>query len=133
VSDRHSRPALATAHLALAWTVPVLVLVQAGLAGQWMFQGGDITVHGILGNTTFAVAVVGVVLAVVRGLPGLAFGVAVALLALTFAQVGLGYVGRETAAAAAWHIPNGVAIFGLATYQLAMLSGSSARGARPGR
>jgi hypothetical protein len=46
----------------------------------------------------------------------------VALLALTFAQVGLGYVGRETAAAAAWHIPNGVAIVALASYQLALLS-----------
>ena len=35
------------------------------------------------------------------------------------AIVGLGYVGRETSAAAAWHIPVGVAIFGLACYQLA--------------
>jgi hypothetical protein len=132
VTEPH-RPALRTAHLVLAWAIPALVLVQAALAGQWMFQGGDIGLHGILGNTTFAIAVVGVVLAVGRGLPGLAFGVAVALLALTFAQVGLGYVGRETAAAAAWHIPNGVAIFGLATYQLAMLSGATATGGRPGR
>ena len=46
---------------------------------------------------------------------------AVALVALAFAQIGLGYVGRETTAAAAWHIPMGVTIFGLACYQLAGL------------
>jgi hypothetical protein len=123
------RQALAVAHLVLAWAIALLVLVQAALAGQWMFQGGDITVHGILGNTTFALTVLGVVLTVVRRLPGRVFALAVALVALTFAQVGLGYVGRETAAAASWHVPNGVAIFGLATYQLGMLS---PRGGRPG-
>ena len=37
----------------------------------------------------------------------------VILLVLTFVQIGLGYAGRETAQAAAWHIPNGVLIFGL--------------------
>jgi hypothetical protein len=116
------RPAVARAHLLLAWALPVLVLVQAALAGQWLFQGGDIALHGILGNTTFALTVVGVVLTVVRNLPGRAFAVAVALVALSFAQVGLGYVGRETAAAAAWHIPNGVAIIALASYQLALLT-----------
>ena len=50
------------------------------------------------------------------------------LAAEPLAQVGLGYVGRETSQAAAWHVPTGVAIFGLACYQLADL-----RGARPGR
>jgi hypothetical protein len=116
-------PHLARAHLLLAWTMPLLVLVQAGLAGRWMFEGGDITVHGILGNVTFGFTVLGVVLTVVRHLPGRAFAVAVALAALTFAQVGLGYVGREAAAAAAWHVPNGVLIMALASYQLALLSG----------
>jgi hypothetical protein len=50
-------------------------------------------------------------------------------MALAFAQVGLGFVGRETSEAAAWHIPVGVAIFGLTTYQLALLT----TGGRPGR
>jgi hypothetical protein len=36
------------------------------------------------------------------------------LLGLTVAQIGLGYAGRESAQAAAWHIPVGVFMFGLA-------------------
>lgn len=115
-------------HRVVVSALPAIVLVQAALAGQHLFEGAGITLHGILGNVTFALAVVGVVLAVVRRSDGPAFFVAVALLALAFAQVGLGYVGRETSQAAAWHIPTGVAIFGLACYQLADL-----RGARPGR
>ena len=115
-------------HRLVVSTLPVIVLVQAALAGQHLFEGAGITLHGILGNVTFALTVVGVVLAAVRRSDGPTFFVAVALLALAFAQVGLGYVGRETSQAAAWHVPTGVAIFGLACYQLADL-----RGARPGR
>jgi hypothetical protein len=121
-STTAARPGLAKAHVALAYVMPVLVLVQAALAGRHLFEGSSISVHGVLGELTFALTVVGVVLAVVRRCDGLVFAVAVALLALAFAQVGLGFVGRETAAAAAWHIPVGVAIFGLTTYQLALLT-----------
>jgi len=115
--------ALLLAHRAVVIALPLLVLVQAALAGQHLFEGSDvITLHGILGNVSFALTVVGVPLAlVVRRGDGLAFGLAVALVALTFAQVGLGYVGRETLSAAAWHIPLGVTIFGLATFQLSTL------------
>jgi cytochrome b561 len=116
-----AKPA-ATLHRALAYALPVLVLVQATLAGQHLFQGDSITLHGILGNITFALTVVGVVLAVVRRSSGVVFGLAVALMALSFAQVGLGYVGRETLEAASVHIPVGVAIFGLSTFQLAVLT-----------
>ena len=114
---------LVLAHRAVVIAIPLLVLVQAALAGQHLFEGSDvITLHGILGNVTFALTVIGVPLAlVVRRGDGLAFGLAVALVALTFAQVGLGYVGRETLSAAAWHIPLGVTIFGLAAFQLSML------------
>jgi hypothetical protein len=113
---------LSTAHQALAWLLPVLVLVQAALAGQHLFEGGAISLHGLLGNLTFALTLVGVGLALACRCDGVVFGVATALVALSFAQVGLGYVGREALAAAAWHIPNGVAIFGLATYQLALVT-----------
>jgi len=111
------------AHRIVVVALPVLVLVQATLAGQHLFEGSDvIELHGILGNVTFALAVVGVVLTLlVHRDDGVAFGIAVALGALAFAQVGLGYVGRETPTAAAWHIPVGVTIFGLAAYQLATL------------
>jgi hypothetical protein len=76
----------------------------------------------VLGELTFALTVVGLVLAIARRGDGLLFAVAVALVALAFAQVGLGFVGRDTTSAAAWHIPVGVAIFGLTTYQLALLT-----------
>ena len=45
-------------------------------------------------------------------------GVAAAIVVLMTLQIGLGYSGRDSADAAAWHIPNGVAIFGLAVYQV---------------
>jgi hypothetical protein len=127
------RPGLVRAHHVVVLLLPLLVLVQATLAGQHLFaqpllEGNAITVHGIIGNVTFALTVLGIVLTVVRKGDGLEFGLAVALLALCFAQVGLGYVGREELAAGAWHIPVGVAIFGLTCYQLALV-----RGARPGR
>lgn len=109
------------AHHVVVILLPVLVLVQAAIAGQHLFEGASITLHGILGNVTFALTVVGLVLTVVRRGDGVAFAVAVSLLALAFAQVGLGYVGRETTAAAAWHVPMGVAIFGLASFQLSEL------------
>jgi hypothetical protein len=121
----------AVAHVLIGAAIVVLVLVQASLAGQYLFYGDQVIVlHGILGNITFALTAVGVVLAVVRRLPGQAFAVAVALLALTFAQVGLGYVGRESQAAASWHIPVGVGIAALAAAQLTMLVGSVRGGPR---
>lgn len=112
---------VARIHRALIIALPALVLVQAALAGQHLFEGSSISLHGILGNVTFALTLIGVVLTVMRRGDGVAFSVAVALAALAFAQVGLGYVGRETTAAAAWHIPVGVTIFGLACFQLSEL------------
>lgn len=123
---------LGRAHLALAYGLPVLVLVQATLAGQHLFEGGSISLHGILGNATFALTIAGVALAAMRRCEAPVFFTAVALVALSFAQVGLGYVGRETLTAAAWHVPVGVAIFGLTTYQVAAVA-ASVRGGRPGR
>ncbi len=114
-------PRGARVHRAVVIALPLLVLVQATLAGQHLFAGAGITLHGVLGDLSFALAFVGVILTVVRGGDGRAFFVAVALMVLAFAQVGLGYVGRDASVAAAWHIPLGVTIFGLATYQLGRL------------
>jgi len=44
----------------------------------------------------------------------LALATAAALVVAMFVQTGLGYAGRTTAGAASWHVPLGVAIFGLA-------------------
>jgi len=113
--------ALRRAHRALAATIAVLVLLQAVLAGRSVFGPWDIEVHGWVGNGVFVLAVANLALAIVRRAPTAELSVAALLGGLTFAQVGLGYVGREEAEAAAWHIPNGVLLMALSTYQLALL------------
>ncbi|MBI2760862.1 MAG: hypothetical protein HYX51_05490 [Chloroflexi bacterium] len=97
----------------------LLVLIQATLAGRFLnYSASNLrTLHGIIGNVVFLLAIVLVVLVVAAGLTGRArsglLGSTVGLLVLTFAQIGMGYAGRENAAPAAFHIPNGVLIFGL--------------------
>ena len=102
----------------LAVVVAVLVLVQSVLAGRALFGSWSITVHGVVGNATFALAALVAVVAGVGRVGRHAVGVAVALTLVLTAQIGLGYAGRESVEAAAWHIPNGVLAFGLAVYQV---------------
>jgi hypothetical protein len=104
----------------LAHVLPVLILVQAFLAGRFLFGGWSITVHGVVGNVTFAFALVTLFLAL-RARHRPAMTVAVVLVVLLAAQIGLGYSGRESLEAAAWHVPLGVTIFGLAVYQLTLI------------
>jgi hypothetical protein len=110
----------------LAAVIAALVLLQAVLAGRAVFGPWDIEVHGWVGNGLFVLVVVNLALAMARRAPTAQLTVAGLLGALTFAQVGLGYVGREQLEAAAWHIPNGVLLMALATYQLAMLPSRAA-------
>lgn len=108
----------------LALVSVVLVLVLAVIAGRSSavgFGGWDIELHGYVGNAVFAIAVVMVVLSFMTQTRGVVVGHAVAFAALTFVQIGLGYVGRETAEAAAWHIPNGVLLMGIATAHVSLL------------
>ena len=115
------RPGLLTAYRVLAGLSVLIVLVQAALAGRHINLGAGIELHGILGNTLFAIAVVMVVLSFLTQTRGVVVGHAVAFAALCFAQIGLGYVGRETAEAAAWHVPNGVLLMGLAVAHLTLI------------
>lgn len=109
----------ASARFFLAGAMAVLILVMAALAGRHLTLGEQvIELHGYIGNAVFVFTIVNVVLVVAGDRPGRDFALAVALAVLTFAQVGLGYVGRETAEAAAWHIPNGVLLMALSGYQL---------------
>jgi hypothetical protein len=115
------RAALAVAHRVVLVLLPLIVLVQAWLAGRRLGEGASITLHGILGNAGFLLAIAGVALAVVRRT---SLGMRVAALAVVlamFAQIGLGYSTRNHPDLVTWHVPLGVAIFGLATYQLGML------------
>ncbi|MCA9877931.1 MAG: hypothetical protein KC442_09115 [Thermomicrobiales bacterium] len=103
----------------------LLVLVQAALIGQALYQGqmSLLGVHGWLGSGSFVLAILlagAIFLAVQRGeLPRgiLVQGVIVVLLMV--AQLGLGYMGRRNGMAAAVHIPNGVIIAGLLSALLA--------------
>jgi len=113
--------ALRRAHRTLAAVLAAAILAMAAIAGNYLFGSWDIEVHGWIGNTVFVLATAGLALAIARRAPSDELTVAAALGLLTFGQVGLGYVGRETAAAAAWHVPNGVLLMAISTYQLAVL------------
>jgi hypothetical protein len=114
---------VSTTYRVLAVASVIVVVVMAALAGHSarLFGSGDIEVHGFLGELLFAVAVVMVVLAWLTKVRGLVLGLAIAFAVLCFAQVGLGFVGRDTIEAAAWHIPTGVLIMGVATAHAALL------------
>ena len=123
-----SAPGGVDAALYYRWVTVVtagLVLVQAVLAGRGWFVDLDlIDLHGIVGNLVFLVVIGQAVLAFLArsrgGVGWLEFGLCGVLVVLVVAQIGLGYSGRETAGAAAWHVPNGVLIFGIATALMAL-------------
>jgi hypothetical protein len=100
--------------LVLNVLVVVLILVQAMLAGQSLFGSASITVHGFVGNATFALAVVAAFVALAAKVPVWVLSIDALLGLLLFFQTGLGYVGRDSTLAASWHIPLGVTAFGLA-------------------
>jgi hypothetical protein len=100
--------------LVLNVLVVVLILVQAMLAGQSLFWPASITVHGFVGNATFALAVVAAFVALAAKVPVWVLSIDALLGLLLFFQTGLGYVGRDSTLAASWHIPLGVTAFGLA-------------------
>lgn len=109
-----ARGAVLVPFRAVALLTAGLILVQAALAGQWMFanQVEAIGLHGWLGNLAFLGAILLAVLAFLglrrNGWGRAEFVLAVVLIGLMTAQLGLGYAGRQSNAAASLHIPNGV-------------------------
>lgn len=112
---------LVRAHRTLAAVIAALILVMAAIAGRALFGPWDIEIHGFVGNGVFVLAVANFALAIYRRPGNAQLTVAALVGMLTFAQVGLGYVGRDELEAAAWHIPNGVLLMALSTYQWATL------------
>lgn len=97
-----------------------LVFLLAILAGRFLFLGElIIETHGYIGNGVFVLALVNLGLVLADKGDGGEFAVAGMIALLTFSQIGLGYLGRDTADAAALHVPNGVLLMGLAGYQFA--------------
>lgn len=102
----------------LVLITPVLVLLQAIFAGQWL--GGHqkyIDYHEMVANLLVILVIVQLVLTFVIGIPGdlgrRLLVMNALLVVLTVIQVGLGYSGRTDLDARAWHLPLGVFIFGL--------------------
>ena len=115
-----SRAGLVLAERILASVVALMVLIQAAMAGHSdrLFGGINIELHGVVGNATFTLIVVELVLAfVIKARTG-RLAVLGGLTLLALAQTGLGYMGRSSLDAAGWHVPLGVVIFGLATYNV---------------
>src|SRR5215218_1167061 len=100
-----TRPALVQALRCVARLVPLVILVQAFFAGRGLFLDNDlIDVHGGLGNLTLLLVIV---------------------------QLALGYSGRDGGQAAAWHVPNGVLVFGLSLGVNARIDRSRRESAAP--
>jgi hypothetical protein len=115
--------ALSRARRAIAGLIAVVVVLLAFLAGRFLFLGDlVIELHGYVGNAVFVLAIVNLGLGLADGAGGVEMAIAGAVALLTFTQIGLGYVGRDTAEAASLHVPNGVLLMGLAAYQFADLS-----------
>ena len=117
-----AREGLVLTERILGHVIGLLVLVQAALAGhsEWIAGKIDIEIHGVVGNATFTLILGAVVLGVVTQVGALRLGVLGALALLAVAQIGLGYMGRSSSAAAAWHVPLGVTIFGVAVYNIVL-------------
>jgi hypothetical protein len=103
----------------------VSVLLQAILAGRGWFINYDlIEVHGVIGNVTFLLVIVLVIGAWLGRQAGVMTNteliLSIALIALTAAQFGLGYGGRDSRTAASLHIPNGILITGLTSALIAI-------------
>ena len=108
------------AYRGMAYLLAVAVLVQAVVAGQAVFGDWDIEVHGWMGNGSFLLGLMLLGLAVGARAGRVAVATAAALATAMFVQVGLGYAGRTALGAASWHVPLGVAIFGLSVYTLTL-------------
>jgi hypothetical protein len=113
---RTSRSTLPIINAATALAVVGLVFAQAVIAGRStrLFGSWSIELHGMLGNIVFLLAAGACVGSFAAKAGRRSQALTIALLILTMAQLGLGYSGRQSLSSAAWHIPVGVATFGVA-------------------
>lgn len=111
------KPNLLSPYRWLTLLTTLLVLLQAVLAGQGLFDDPDMfDFHEIVADILLLAIIVQLILTWMLKIKGrvgkqllIMNGI---LLVLTVVQIALGY--QESAQATAWHVPNGVLLFGLA-------------------
>lgn len=113
-------PGVVTGYVVTAWLFVASVLVQAFLAGRGLYDDHDLfDVHEIVANLVFLLALAQLVLAFLatKASAGrrMLIGLSTVILVLVVAQIAMGYQISDEPEAGAWHILNGVTIFGLAT------------------
>lgn len=106
----------------LAGVLALGILVQAVLAGQSnrLFGSIEIEVHAAVGNVILLVAVAQLALVLLARRSGHRIVVVAGFVVAVVGQIGLGYAAREVLGPAAWHVPLGVALFGLSVWNLAL-------------
>jgi len=98
---------------AVAWTVPLLVIVQAAMIGQTLYGPSSLVgLHGSVGNLTFLLAATALGMAWIARRSGTALLLTFSSVLLLFAQTGTGYLGHRYgfSVASSVHIGLGVAI-----------------------
>ncbi|MEE9417048.1 MAG: hypothetical protein V3V01_17345 [Acidimicrobiales bacterium] len=111
-------PVWTSLHRLGAAILVILIGLQAVIAGQFLFGDWGIDSHAALGNAAFTVAFLIAAIAFAKLDGAVRRVIAVVILVLLTAQIGLGYTTRTSGGAAALHIPLGVAVFGAVLYQL---------------
>jgi hypothetical protein len=99
--------------LITAWSVPILVVIQAAMIGETLFGDASLVrAHGTLGNIVFLLAASALGLALLAAPPAPATLLLFSSVALLFLQIGLGYLGHRTgiATASSVHVALGVTI-----------------------
>ncbi len=110
---------------AVAWTVPVLVVVQAAMIGQTLYGSSSLMgLHGSVGNLTFLLAVCTLVMTWPARRSGTALLLTFSSVLLLFVQTGTGYLGHRYgfSLASSVHIGLGVAIAALSATAAMRLS-----------
>ena len=122
VASPSSSAGIRKAYTAVVHTIGFGVLINAFIAGRALIGRWEIDVHGYIGNGIFVLAIAAVVLAYVGRADRVALVLTGLLAVLVFAQIGLGYSGRENLDVRPWHIANGVLLFGVMTWTAARVS-----------
>jgi hypothetical protein len=114
---------------AIRWLSVVLAIGIVAMAlvigqGVWGGERALITGHGHLGNAIFVLAGIQFVLAVTlyqkKQISAMHMVITFVLVVLLLGQAGLGYSGRSNSSLISWHVPLGVLLMGIATFNMAL-------------